>query len=254
MKISTKDITKYLNSSNKNFKTFDITYSKDDEKAIDNLQVDIKKDYNHYGTIDTMIGLPIFLKEIGPNSNTTVSKVEKLINQLIKNCLLAWKKDYAWISVRATIPTNEYDIPRWHKDGNFRGFDNSPDQSKFIIVLKGPGTLAIKQTKEVDEIFSNINQKELETRRSLYNKYKRDLTYKESNDIYDKVNKKFRPMYVKALSKFKILQPNKLQALVFHTQTTLHSEPKTDVPRLFVSIMPGSKAFIEGFGSVIIKK
>ena len=46
MKISTKDITKYLNSSNKNFKIFDIAYSKDDEKAIENLQVDIKKDYN----------------------------------------------------------------------------------------------------------------------------------------------------------------------------------------------------------------
>ena len=58
-------------------------------------------------------------------------------------------------------------------------------------------------------------------------------------------------------NKFKkqiITQSKYSQALVFYTKSTLHSEPKTDVPRLFVSIMPGSKAFIEGFGSVIIKK
>lgn len=113
MKITTKDITKYLNSSNKNFKIFDIAYSQDDEKAIESLQIDINKDYNHYGSINTMIGLNEYLKEIGQNSNTTANKIEKIINQLIQKCLLAYKKEYAWISVRATIPTTEFDIPRW---------------------------------------------------------------------------------------------------------------------------------------------
>ena len=68
MKISSKDITEYLNSSNKNFKIFDITYSKDDEKAIDNLQITIYKTYNYCGKLDKMIGLNKFIQEIGSKS------------------------------------------------------------------------------------------------------------------------------------------------------------------------------------------
>jgi hypothetical protein len=113
MKISIIDIKDYLNSSNKNFKIFDIAYSQDDEKTIDNLQVNINKSFDHYGSIDTMIKLNDYLKEIGPNSNITVNKIEKIINQLIKKCTTAYKKDYFWLSVRATIPTHEYDIHRW---------------------------------------------------------------------------------------------------------------------------------------------
>ncbi len=49
MKISSKDITEYLNSSNKNFKIFDITYSKDDEKAIDSLEISNDNKYLYLG-------------------------------------------------------------------------------------------------------------------------------------------------------------------------------------------------------------
>ena len=248
MKISTKDITKYLNSSNKNFKTFDIAYSTDEEKAIESLQVDIRKDYNHSGSIDTMVGLPEYLKKIGPNSNTTVNKIENIIKQLIQKCLLAYKKDYFWLSVRATIPTHEFDIPRWHKDGGFSGFEDV-DVSKFVTVLKGPGTLAIKQNKEIDDIYDEMIMKKRKLTRDLYEKALKakkvlsvDEEMKINIDAYEKIRKE---LYNK-LKKQIITQSKYSQSLVFYTKSTLHSEPKTDVPRLFVSIMPGTKANIEG--------
>ena len=257
MKISTKNITDYLNSSNKNFKIFDIDYSQDEEKAIESLQVDINKYFDHYGTIDTLVGLPEYLKEIGSNSNTTVNKIEKIINQLIQKCTTVYKKDYFWLSVRATTPTHEFDIPRWHKDGsNFAGYSGI-DISKFVTVLKGPGTLAIKQNKEIDDIYEEMKIKKRKFTRDLYEKAKKakkvlsfDEEMKINKDAYEKIRKE---LYIK-LKKQKISQPKKSQVLVFHTETTLHSEPKTDVPRLFISIMPESKAFIEGLDSVYNKK
>lgn len=134
---------------------------------------------------------------------------------------------------------------RWtrHIDGGYIGFEDV-DVSKFITVIKGPGTLAIKQTKELDEIYYKIQDAEFSKVDKL--KGKKKLTDKENMNIYIKVNDEFRPKYAKAFSKFKVLQPKKNKVLVFYTRTTMHSEPKTDVPRLFISIMPGSKANIEG--------
>lgn len=45
--------------------------------------------------------------------------------------------EYFWITIRATLPNNEFDIPRWHKDGKyFRG--TTEETPKFATVLKGP--------------------------------------------------------------------------------------------------------------------
>jgi hypothetical protein len=170
MKISSKDISEYLNSSNKNFKIFDITYSKDDEKAIDNLQITTYKAYNHYGKLDKMIGLNEFLKLLGKNTETNINKIEKIIKNLIKKVLSAYKKDYYWLTIRVTLPNSNYDIPRWHKDGQYPGFTPEDNPSKFITVLKGPGTFAIKQSKEVDEIYKKTKDEEFSKAEKLKGK------------------------------------------------------------------------------------
>jgi hypothetical protein len=49
------------------------------------------------------------------------------------------------MDIRDSMPNNDYDIPRWHKDGNF--FPHNKEEtstSKFVTVMKGPGTLLIK--------------------------------------------------------------------------------------------------------------
>jgi hypothetical protein len=73
-------------------------------------------------------------------------------------------------------------------------------------------------------------------------------------DISIKVNNEFRPKLAKALSKFKILQPTNNQGILFYTKSTLHSEPKMTGPRLFISIMPGTKANIEALDNSWNKK
>ncbi len=143
---------------------------------------------------------------------------------------------------------------RWtrHKDGQYPGFTPEDNPSKFITVLKGPGTFAIKQTKEVDEIYKKTIDAEYSKVDKLIGKKK--LTDKEKMDISNKVNDEFRPKYAKALSKFKITQTTNNQAILFYTKSTLHSEPKMNGPRLFISIMPGTKANIEGLANAWNKK
>ena len=252
MKISSKDINKYLNSSNKNLKIFDIDYSQDDLKAIDNLEISTFKSFDHFGKLDTMIGLNDFLHLIGSNSVTTVNKIEKIIKNLISKVLSAYKKDSYWLTIRVTLKEPFFDIPRWHQDYAYRGFSPEDYASKFVTVLKGPGTLAIKQTKEVDEVYNKINKAEHTKILKLINK--KGMTNKEKAEIYDKVNNEFRPKYVKALSKFKVLQPTNNQGILFYARTAIHSEPKKDVPRFFVSILPGTQANIEGLDNAWNKK
>jgi len=53
--------------------------------------------------------------------------------------------EHFWMAIRVTMPNNDYDIPRWHKDGNFFPQNNNETStSKFVTVMKGPGTLLIK--------------------------------------------------------------------------------------------------------------
>lgn len=65
-------------------------------------------------------------------------------------------------------------------------------------------------------------------------------------EIYKTLDNKYRPIYAKAMSKFKILQLDNNQGLVFWggrdtRLCALHSEPKMDEPRLFISILPSTK-------------
>ena len=155
------------------------------------------------------------------------------------------------MDIRVAMPNNLYDIPRWHKDGNYFSHDiNETNTSKFLTVLKGPGTLLIKSTKRVNEIYN----KHLEQERS-------ELTPESSMEECNKVANKYRHILANKLSKEPVVQLKNNQALIFFTGTTkkgvpieemnmdkgaLHSEPKMDSPRMFISILPSTEENIMG--------
>lgn len=66
-----------------------------------------------------------------------------------------------------------------------------------------------------------------------------------------KINDKYRPLLAKKFSKEPTIQPKNNQGLVFFTGSSsdgksldngaLHSEPKMDIPRMFISILPSSE-------------
>ena len=142
---------------------------------------------------------------------------------------------YFWLAIRISPPNNHFDIPRWHKDGTFfTGDKNELSSVKFITTLKGPGTLLIKSTTQINNIYNKLLEK----------KFKEMDKYKTIEKKI-KIDDNFRPIFAKKFSKEKIIQVKNNQGVLFYTgnpenNAALHSEPKFDKSRIFISILPGS--------------
>lgn len=113
-------------------------------------------------------------------------------------------------------------------------FTGEPSSVKFITTLKGPGTLLIKSTKKNNKIYN----KTLEEKFTEMKKYK---TIQEKIKIDDN----FRPIFAKKFSKEKYIQTKNNEGILFYTgiphdNAALHSEPKMDTSRIFISILPSS--------------
>jgi len=157
--IKTSMIKKYLKDPKKNYLTFDIKYTKKELDYLDNLNITKKITFNYTGNIDNFDNdkLNNFLNDIGDNENIDI--LNKIIHKILVKITSAYQTKYCWMTIRVTIPTDEYDEPLeklcfskatlpkksldfldnepiWHKDGNF--FQNPIKETfKFLTVLKG---------------------------------------------------------------------------------------------------------------------
>jgi hypothetical protein len=234
MKFKSKIITEYLDSNKYDFFIFDIDYTVNEQKIINDFEIKNPNNYGHYGSLEDIKDLKIYLTDIGSNTKTCINGMEKLIIRLIKKVLLGYKMKYFWLAIRISSPNNHFDIPRWHKDGTFFTGDNDLGCFKFITTLKGPGTLLIKSTKKNNKIYNEI----LEEQFTEMSKYK---TIQEKIKIGDT----FRPILAKKFSKEKYIQAKNNEGILFYTgiphdNAALHSEPKMNTSRIFISILPSS--------------
>lgn len=244
MKISPIEIDKYLNSGKYDFKRFKMHYTPKEILSINSFNLNKSKTFDHYGSYETL-NIKEFLTEIGDNNKTQVTNLEKIISNIIKRVLKGYKMKHFWLGIRASMPNNDFDIPRWHKDGRYFPKDeNEKKTTKFLTVLKGPGTLLIKSTKKINEIYNKNFEKE-----------KSETSPSSTLEELFKAQDKYRPILAKELSKHpdgKVIQLKNSEGLVFHTgvnmdEGTLHSEPPIDKPRLFMSIIPSTEENINAF-------
>jgi hypothetical protein len=238
--IKTSMIKEYLKDPKQNYLTFNIKYSKKELDYLDNLNIIKKTTFNFTGNIDDFNNnkLNKFLNSIGDNQNINI--LNNIIYKLLKKITSAYQTKYCWMTIRVTLPMNDYDEPRWHKDGNF--FQNPiKETSKFLTILKGPGTLFIKKSKKVNEIYNKYQIIKYEEKKKLGN-----------YDYNEEFENKYKKIYVKEFKDFKYNQLKTRDGLIFFTGNQedefknglLHSEPKKDVPRFFISILPGSESEI----------
>jgi len=268
--LNTKDITNFITNKPKNYYIFDIKYNKKEQKCIDDFNINIIKNFSFFGNITNLIdqnNLEIFLTEIGQcnmsclkgmqssasetdsnlNTNENITIIKEIIYKLIKKIIKSFMTDYFWISIRINLPNNEFKIRRWHYDGIFFINNKNALQAKFVTVLKGPGTIFLKNEKATE----------------IYNKLETYIRNKNKEKLIDKntdiktiieIEKKYRPLYEKALKVIKEYQLKNNQGLIFITNSGnsdlvkhpfIHSEPNIDKPRFFISILPGSQEDIE---------
>ena len=71
-----------------------------------------------------------------------------------------------------------------------------------------------------------------------------------NQDKQMKIHNKYRPIYADKLKNEKIIQVKNNQGLIFYANSggidgAIHSDPKFDKNRIFISILPGTKENIE---------
>lgn len=221
--ISSSKISNFINSKTRlepqnYYEIFEITYSKNEIKCINEFNIKNNIDYEYFGSvqIDT---LNDFLNSVGENTQETVNNFEKIIINIIEIVLLGYKLDHFCLFIRTYTKESIDYLPRWHKDDNL--FES---QSKFITVLKGPGTLFISSDETANNIFMDLENKIIKSNKIT---------------IYDNYNKYINDK-LKIFNKF---QPNNNQGIIFFmgNDCPIHSEPNIINDRFFISIIPGTK-------------
>lgn len=235
MEFSSSNITDYLETRSKtksSFQIFDTKYSIEEQKCIENFKINKSNTYDYCGH-NNLPNIKTFLKSLGNNTDDQIHIIYKIIDKIIQTVLSGYKKEQFWLSIRVTTSNDIFNIPRWHTDGYFFG-SNIPNQSKFVTVLKGPGTLLKQSTDEIKKIF-------YENQNDLRKKVKENKLSKEDQN---KIYQENKPIIAEKLQDFPTIQLNNNQMLVFYVgddNSAIHSEPRMDdmkYGRFFISILP----------------
>lgn len=206
-----------------------IHYSPAEKSLISRFDINIKVRYNpnYMGNINEFNPLET-LKKIGNNTEEDIQKMASLLKRLAKEVCEGYRRKYVWISIRAQNPIKIDNIPRWHTDGNFfmNPKSRTKQQSKFITVLKGAGTLMIQPQPNKEVIKTMTKQFQ-------------DLEDNNQEQMSIEFRKKIDAILVNENKK----QLTNNQGLIFMVgnkdRALIHSEPSINEYRLFVSILPG---------------
>ncbi len=229
--LNAENIKIYLENNEKQFLIFDIPYTKKEKKCIDNFDLKIWSTYDNYGDND-LSDLNDFLIKLGSNSQKRTKRMCDIIKKITK-LVISGYQDYCptagesyWLTIRVTQSTNEWDIPRWHCDGNY--FFKTGERelvSKFATALHGPGTLLIKTTDSQRRNFIDATEE----------------AYRINEDGMSKNHRRFMDNNMLG----DMIKPTNYQSVIFISGPReicgIHSEPEIHGPRMFLSIVPGSK-------------
>ena len=234
MDFTVKNIKNKINKNDTDFEIYKIKYSKKEIDTIKNFNLNTENDtFDHYGDLKSL-DIFDFIQSIGENNKEAVSIIEKLIKKICKVTIAGFNKKYFWISIRFSNPNTLFDIPRWHRDGKYF-MDSQDEQAKFIITLKGPGTLLIEKNIDAKNILDEHDK-------TLHNKISNLSVDEKIKIITSDENKKELD---EKLNSFNKVQLSNDEALIFYSNSLIHSEPKIDKQRIFISILPGEKTQIE---------
>lgn len=223
----------------KSYVFVDLGLSEQELSLLDQLQIEDSADYNRYGNLQALKEeLPGLLKNIGNTDVQLIAEVTQIIERLVSQIVTAAGKETAWVCLRAAPPNSSGDIPRWHIDGSYYSPNFMP-QYKFAAALKGNGTLFYPLTPSSRATYldllsqlklSNIDDPE------AFKEY-----FKQVEDQRVTLSHIFNVKHAETASR-----GHGAFFVVGHQAfSALHSEPKFDTPRLFISILPGREGEIK---------
>lgn len=210
--------------------SFDVALTPEEKRVI--AEVNFKKElpqFDYYGSVNEELvrNLIVYLSGLGENSPEIVRTLSHLVARVAEIVSNDLGKESAWVMVRTSLPHEDFTIPRWHPDGKY--FDSGDETYKLVMTIKGALT-RFGEVKDPD-VFEEI-MKEISHNHDLH---PNDPEAFEREDLrlrkkLDAVVKEIHPSQ----------QGEAVYYLVGSHDAKIHSEPKIDEPRIFMSVVAGS--------------
>jgi hypothetical protein len=177
--------------------------------------IDIQREwvYHQFGELERIEdSIAHFICEIGSNESDLNLEIASQLKKITEQVVEASGKETAWICLRSFVPTNRFDVPRWHVDGPYYKPATSEDLLfKFVLTLVGPPTLFYPIPRDLRKITEN----------RIHNRQYMKSFCKQENIVSPK------------LGQGAILRSGQYTGI-----TALHSEPPIHENRLFFSVVP----------------
>jgi len=235
-------VTDLIKSKNLSFVIVDLDLNENEKNIGKKIKVNEPKTYNYYGIIEKENQakyISKFIQSLGNNKDLSDTVANLYMEKIINPFLNAMDKDSAWIKVQTFLPTDDWEIPRWHQDGYYyKGLEFSINKiklPKLLFVVKGNATL-----------LKSVNEK---TRKEFIEQYRKLYQKIDWKNIDRKLYLEIRKQLDDILKKGETVQTSNSQVGMFLVGepgiSTIHSEPDMKEKRLFLSIIPGDKYEIE---------
>jgi hypothetical protein len=232
------------------YQFFDLELTEPQKKYLDKLVINTTKEYCNYGKLDELLDkIQAYIHSLGEADPAVIMAVAEIIDSIVKKVLAYFKTETAIVILRASLPNNQFAIPRWHTDGNYFG-DQQGTQCKAAVTLKGPCTLFYNIPKEKRQDFAHYQTND-PTISFLPKITKNEMTTEDWVKL-DGMEKTHRRNIDDFLGdKSKVVSPSLDQGAYFKVgdlnTAAVHSEPHITSNRLFLSVLPGSKKQIQDY-------
>ncbi len=214
--------------------SFDVGLTPKEEQSI--TEINIEKElpqFNYYGHVNEELvkNLIVYFSELGENSEEVISTISQLVARVAETATRDFDKESAWVMVRTSLPNNYFDIPRWHSDGKYlKPFDSEDKTHKLVMTIKGALT---RFGEKIDP--ENFEQ--------LMKEWSKNYELNHGNsEAFGKEDIRIRKELDSTIREIKPSKEGEaVYYLVGHEDAKIHSEPKIDSPRIFMSVVTGSK-------------
>ena len=219
----------------------DMHLSTAERSSLDRVSIDRDlPQFDAYGVVGDELKQQLtgHLSGMGENDPTDVERIAETIHRLAVGMQNGFGKEAAWITVRVSVPNPAFDVPRWHPDGAYYATAENEKTYKLVAALKGAQTLFGKVRD--GEVYQQLENAEHENQRKNEN----------DSETFEAEKLRIRYELVKIIEPMN--PPASEQATVYRVgdkQAVIHSEPPIAEPRIFVSVLPGSREQIEEWQS-----
>lgn len=215
--------------------TFDANLSFQEKRAADEVRIEIEApDFAHFGPVDATFVQKVkeYFASLGENSEQDIQTLTGLVVRMTKNALQDLRGEAVWVALRSSLPNDLFNTPRWHADGKYFPPAQLGEKSyKLVMAIKGLPT----RFAEVQDA-----QRFAELAEEQSANYASDSEDSQENDL------RIRKELDLVVSERKPLMPGEAAYyLVGDEEAKVHSEPKADQPRIFLSVVVGSAEQIQ---------